>query len=227
MKRLITMMTMASISMMTLAQEPLRSGLDLTDFDTSVRPGDDFYEYACGGWMKKNPLPAAYSRYGSFDQLQENNDKRINGILAELQANTYEAGTIEQKLSDLYKLAMDSVRRNQEGISPVMPLIKKLEAAKTMQQLLDILYEQAPYSGSQFYYAGLGADEKNATQNILSVYQGGLSLGQKEYYLDNDKATADIREAFKKHIVNMFQLFGFSKSSATKKMQNTDERPRA
>ena len=179
MKRLITMMTMASISMMTLAQEPLRSGLDLTDFDTSVRPGDDFYEYACGGWMKKNPLPAAYSRYGSFDQLQENNDKRINGILAELQANTYEAGTI-----------------------------------------LDILYEQAPYSGSQFYYAGLGADEKNATQNILSVYQGGLSLGQKEYYLDNDKATADIREAFKKHIVNMFQLFGFSKSSATKKMQN-------
>ena len=220
MKRIITMMAMASITMMTIAQEPLRSGLDQTDFDTSLRPGDDFYGYACGGWMKKNPLPAAYSRYGSFDQLQENNDKRINGILAELQANTYEAGTIEQKLSDLYKLAMDSVRRNQEGVSPVMPLIKKLEAAKTKQQLLDILLERAPYSGSQFYYAGLGADDKNATQNILNIYQGGLSLGQKEYYLDNDKATANIREAFKKHIVNMFQLFGFSKSSATKKMQN-------
>ena len=220
MKRIITMMAMASITMMTIAQEPLRSGLDQTDFDTSLRPGDDFYGYACGGWMKKNPLPAAYSRYGSFDQLQENNDKRINGILAELQANTYEAGTIEQKLSDLYKLAMDSVRRNQEGVSPVMPLIKKLEAAKTKQQLFDILLERAPYSGSQFYYAGLGADDKNATQNILNIYQGGLSLGQKEYYLDNDKATANIREAFKKHIVNMFQLFGFSKSAATKKMQN-------
>jgi len=220
MKRIITMMAMASISMMTMAQEPLRSGLDQTDFDMSVRPADDFYGYACGGWMKKNPLPAAYSRYGSFDQLQENNDKRINGILAELQANTYEVGTIEQKLSDLYKLAMDSVRRNQEGVSPVMPLIKKLEAAKTKQQLLNILLERAPYSGSQFYYAGLGADDKNATQNILNIYQGGLSLGQKEYYLDNDKATANIREAFKKHIVNMFQLFGFSKSVATKKMQN-------
>lgn len=220
MKRIITMMAMASISMMTMAQEPLSSGLDQTDFDTSVRPGDDFYGYACGGWMKKNPLPAAYSRYGSFDQLQENNDKRINGILAELQANTYEVGTIEQKLSDLYKLAMDSVRRNQEGVSPVMPLIKKLEAAKTKQQLLDILLERAPYGGSQFYYAGLGADDKNATQNILNIYQGGLSLGQKEYYLDNDKATANIREAFKKHIVNMFQLFGFSKSAAAKKMQN-------
>ena len=220
MKRIITMMAMASISMMTMAQEPLSSGLDQTDFDTSVRPGDDFYGYACGGWMKKNPLPAAYSRYGSFDQLQENNDKRINGILAELQANTYEVGTIEQKLSDLYKLAMDSVRRNQEGVSPVMPLIKKLEAAKTKQQLLDILLERAPYGGSQFYYAGLGADDKNATQNILNIYQGGLSLGQKEYYLDNDKATANIREAFKNHIVSMFQLFGFSKSAATKKMQN-------
>ena len=220
MKRMITMMAMASMMMTAMAQEPLRPGLNQTDFDTSVRPGDDFYGYACGGWMKKNPLPAAYSRYGSFDQLQENNDKRINAILAELQANSYENGTIEQKLSDLYKLAMDSVRRNQEGVSPVMPLIKRLEAAKTKQQLLDILLERAPYSGSQFYYAGLGADEKNATQNILNIYQSGLSLGQKEYYLDNDKATADIREAFKKHIVNMFQFFGFSKSAATKKMQN-------
>jgi putative endopeptidase len=214
------MMAMASMTMMTMAQEPLRSGLDQTDFDTSLRPGDDFYGYACGGWVKKHPLPAAYSRYGSFDQLQENNAKRINGILAELQANTYEAGTIEQKLSDLYKLAMDSVRRNQEGVSPVMPVIKKLEAAKTKQQLLDILLERAPYGGSNFYYAGLGADDKNATENILNIYQGGLSLGQKEYYLDNDKATANIREAFKKHIVKMFQLFGFSKSAATKKMQN-------
>ena len=220
MKRIITMMAMASMTMMTMAQEPLRSGLDQTDFDTSLRPGDDFYGYACGGWVKKHPLPAAYSRYGSFDQLQENNAKRINGILAELQANTYEIGTIEQKLSDLYKLAMDSVRRNQEGVSPVMPVIKKLEAAKTKQQLLDILLERAPYGGSNFYYAGLGADDKNATENILNIYQGGLSLGQKEYYLDNDKATANIREAFKKHIVKMFQLFGFSKSAATKKMQN-------
>ena len=220
MNRFLTMMTMASISMMTMAQEPLSSGLNLTDFDTSVRPGDDFYEYACGGWMKKNPLPAAYSRFGSFDQLQLNNDKRVNAILADLQAGTYENGTVEQKLSDLYKLAMDSVRRNQEGVSPVMPLIQKLEAAKTNQQLLNIQLELAPYGETLFFSASLGADDKNATQNILNIYQSGLSMGQKEYYLDNDKATTDIREAFKKHIVNMFQLFGFSKSAATKKMQN-------
>lgn len=214
------MMAMASVSLMTMAQTPLGSGLDVTDFDASVKPGNDFYEYACGGWMKKHPLPAAYSRYGSFDKLQEDNDKRINAILSELQQNTYEQGTTEQKLSDLYKLAMDIDRRNQEGVNPVMPLIKRLEAAKSNKQLQDILLELTPYGTQEFFYAGFGADDKNATQNILNIYQSGLSLGQKEYYLDTDKATVTIREAFKLHITKMFQLFGFSKGVATKKMQN-------
>ena len=220
MKRIVTMMAMASVSLMTMAQNPLGSGLDVTDFDASVKPGNDFYEYACGGWMKKHPLPAAYSRYGSFDKLQEDNDKRINAILSELQQNTYEQGTTEQKLSDLYKLAMDIDRRNQEGVNPVMPLIKRLEAAKSNKQLQDILLELTPYGTQEFFYAGFGADDKNATENILNIYQSGLSLGQKEYYLDTDKATTDIREAFKAHIVKMFQLFGFSKGAAAKKMQN-------
>ena len=92
-------MAFCAIAMMTMAQDKLGSGLNKADFNTSVRAGDDFYEYACGGWMKSNPLPAAYSRYGSFDRLQEDNDKRINGILKELQSNTYEKGTLEQKLS--------------------------------------------------------------------------------------------------------------------------------
>ena len=220
MKRIVTMMAMASVSLMTMAQTPLGSGLDVTDFDASVKPGNDFYEYACGGWMKKHPLPAAYSRYGSFDKLQEDNDKRINAILSELQQNTYEQGTTEQKLSDLYKLAMDIDRRNKEGVSPVMPLIKRLEAAKSNKQLQAILLELTPYGTQEFFYAGFGADDKNATENILNIYQSGLSLGQKEYYLDTDKATTDIREAFKAHIVKMFQLFGFSKGAAAKKMQN-------
>ena len=178
MKRLLSMMAMASVSLVTMAQVNLGSGLHTENFDKTVRPGDDIYEYACGGWMKKNPLPAAFSRFGSFDRLAEDNNERINGILKELQEGTYKQGTIEQKLSDYYKLAMDSTRREQDGIQPVMSLIKKLEAAKTVQQLFDVQLEMAKFGDSEFYSAGMGADEKNASQNILGVNQGGLTLGQ-------------------------------------------------
>ena len=218
--KILMTMALTSMSLAASAQAELQSGINLGDLDTSVRPADDFYEYACGGWMKKNPLPAAYSRFGSFDRLGEDNNKRINDILAELLNNTYAKGTTEQKLSDLYKLAMDSVRREKDGIQPVMPLIKKLEGAKTMSQLFAIQLEMAAYGDAEFYRAGLGADEKNATQNILTVAQGGLTLGMKDYYLENDPSTTNIREEYKKHIVRMFQLFGFSKAQATKKMKN-------
>ena len=218
MKKLLTIMALATTVVTASAQ--LRSGINMNDLNKNVRPGDDFYEYACGGWMKANPLPAAYSRYGSFDRLAEDNNKRINGILKELQENTYPAGTIEQKLSDLYKLAMDSARREQDGLTPVMPLIKKLEAAKTKDQLFAIQLEMMPFGESQLFGAYIGADEKNATTNILSLMQGGLTLGQKDYYLETDEATTKIREAYKQHIVRMFQLFGFKKSMAEKKMKN-------
>ena len=202
------------------ASAQLRSGINMNDLDQSVRPADDFFEYACGGWMKANPLPAAYSRFGSFDRLAEDNNKRINGILKELQENTYEEGTVEQKLSDLYKLAMDSARREQEGLSPIMPLIKRLEAAKTKEQLFEIQLEMMPYGEQELFGAYFGADEKNATENILSISQSGLTLGQKDYYLEKDAATTKIREAYKRHIVRMFQLYGFKKGVAEKKMKN-------
>lgn len=219
-KKVFMMMIVSSMSMMAMAQEPLKSGIDLSDLNQKVQPGEDFYEYACGGWMKKNPLPAAYSRFGSFDRLAEDNNKRINGILKELLENTYPEGTVEQQLSDLYKLAMDSVRREKEGIAPAMPIIQKMEAAKTKEQLFAIQLELMPYGNMEFFHLYFGADDKNASQNILSINQGGLTLGQKDYYLENDEATIKIREAYKAHIVRMFQLFGFKKSVAEKKMKN-------
>ena len=219
-KKVMMMMMVSSMSLTTMAQAPMKSGIDLTDLNQNVKPGDDFYDYACGGWMKKNPLPAAYSRYGSFDRLAEDNNKRINGILKELQENSYPNGSVEQKLSDLYKLAMDSARREKEGLAPAMGMIQKMEAAKTVQQLFAIQLEMMPYGDSEFFGAYMGADEKNASQNILNINQGGLTLGQKDYYLETDEATTKIREAYKKHIVRMFQLFGFKKGAAEKKMKN-------
>ena len=199
---------MALTTMTVAASAQLRSGINLNDLDTSVRPADDFYEYACGGWMKANPLPAAYSRYGSFDRLGEDNNKRINGILKELLENTYPQGSVEQQLSDLYKLAMDSARREKDGVAPIMDDLKALENAKNKEQLFKVQLDMMPYGDSEIFGAYIGADEKNATENILNIYQSGLTLGQKDYYLENDEATKKIREAYKKHIVNMFQLFG-------------------
>ena len=218
MKKLFTMMALGMMT--TVASAQLQSGIKMADLDTTVRPADNFYEYACGGWMKANPLPAAYARYGSFDRLAEDNNKRINDILKELQSNTYPEGSVEQKLSDLYKLAMDSVRRDKEGVGPLMPVIRRLEAAKTKEQLFNEQLALMPYGESELFAAYIGADDKNASQNILNISQAGLTLGQKDYYLENDEATKKIREGYKQHIVRMFQLFGFKKAAAEKKMKN-------
>ncbi|MCH3924546.1 MAG: M13 family metallopeptidase [Bacteroidales bacterium] len=218
MKKLIPMMLFASVSIAAMGQAPLKSGIDLKNLNQSVKPAEDFYEFACGGWMKNNPLPGEYSRFGSFDQLAKNNTERINSILGELLKNSYTKGTTEQKLSDLYKLAMDSVRRNNEGVKPVMPIIKNFEKAKTNKDLLAMQLKYAKMGMQEFMYMGFGADQKNAKNNILTVYQGGIQLGEREYYLDNDPATKAIREAYKKHIVRMFKIFGFNEKEATKKM---------
>jgi len=215
MKKMIAMMMLAATSLGLSAQN--KAGIDPTNLDKTVNPTEDFYQFATGGWQKKHPLPAAYSRYGSFDMLSDNTNKRINTILGDLQKKTYKKGTTEQKLSDLYKLALDVDRRNSEGIQPVKPLLDEIAAAKTKQDLenIQLKYPVFKYGIAMGY--GFGADNKNSTQNILRVSQGGLTLGQKDYYLNNDEATVKIREAYREHIVKMFQHFGFSESEAQQK----------
>ena len=137
-KNIITVMALSSLSVACVDQVKQTSGIDISNLDTSVRSADDFYQFACGGWMENNPLPAAYARYGSFDVLGEENNKRINGILDELLHGEYAEGTTEKKLSDLYKLAMDSVRRNEEGVNPAMDIIQQMEQAKTKEELFQI-----------------------------------------------------------------------------------------
>ena len=211
-KTLLPTMLIASVPITGMAQS--QAGIKAENFDKSVRPADDFFTFATGGWQKRNTLPAAFSRFGSFDQLQENNNKRINTILSDLLKKRGKEGTVEKKLGDFYRLAMDSVRRNKEGVSPVRPLLDEMEEAKTLSDLRAIQLKYVVFGYGVSFDYGFDADEKNAKMNILNISQGGLTLGQKEYYLDNDKATSDIRNAYRKFIVNMFRLYGFSDGQA-------------
>ena len=220
MKKIIPIVAFCSFTLTGMAQNDLGTGLNGADIDKSVRPADDFYQFACGGWMQAHPLPAAYSRYGSFDKLGEDNVKRLNGILNELKTKEYAEGTTERKLSDLYKLATDENRRNADGVAPIMPMLNRIQAAKDVKSLVALQMEMSTYTSNEFYGIYIGADRKNSKQNIVNVMQSGLILRQKEYYLDNDSATSDIRESYKKHIVNMFKFFGFSEKASQKKMQN-------
>ena len=215
MKHLFPIMMLMVAPTMGMAQS--KSGLVEANFDKSVRPADDFYQFATGGWQKKHPLPAAYSRFGSFDQLAEDNNKRINTILGELQKKTYKKGTMEQKLSDFYKLAMDADRRNKEGIKPVKPLLDEMEAAKTKKDLEQLQLKYAAQGYGVSFGSYFAADEKNVTMNILNISQSGLTLGQKDYYLNNDAATIAIRDEYKKHIARMFNLYGFDEAQAQAK----------
>lgn len=215
MKQVIPMILMVAAPVSGMAQD--KSGLRMENLDKKVKPQDDFYMFATGGWQKLNPLPAAYSRFGSFDQLQEDNNKRINSILDELKKKTFAEGSTERKLADFYKMAMDVERRNKEGIAPVKPLLDELESSRTKSDLLALQKKYAVFGYGVPFSSYFGADEKNVTMNILNISQGGLTLGQKDYYLNNDEATVAIREAYKEHIVRMFRLFGFTEAQAVAK----------
>ena len=217
MRMIIPMMMIAAMPMGVDAQN--KSGLVMSNLDKTVKPADDFYQFATGGWQKNNPLPAAYSRFGSFDLLAENNNKQINGILTELQKKKYKTGTIEQKLSDFYKLALDVDARNKAGIAPVKPMLDEISAAQTKADLFKLQQKYADQSLGVDFDTYIGADDKNVTMNILNLSQGGLTLGQKDYYMNNDAATVAIREAYKKYIAKMFQLYGFSEAEAQQNAQ--------
>ena len=187
--------------------QPLGVGVRPENLDTTVAPNQDFYAFACGGWMKNNPLPDEYSRFGSFDQLALNNMEQVNGLITDLAAETNEHGSVAQKIGDLYNLCMDTARRNQEGVQPVLPTISEVHAISDRSQLSAALGGAMEYGLWALY---VEADAMNSSMNILNEAQAGYALGERDYYLDNDDHSRMIRKEYLKHIERMFTLFGYT-----------------
>ncbi len=196
-------------------------GIKVENMDTTVQPGADFFQYADGGWNASHPLTDEYARYGSFDKLAEDNREQLKSLIDEIVSTKHEKGTNAQKIADLYKLVMDTVSRNEKGLEPLRPYLAKVAAIKDRSEIFPLMIDMDLDGVSSGYFGyGIGADMMDSKNNIVSVGQGGLTLGEKEYYLDTDDATTAIREAYKKHVVRMFKLFGFSEEVAQKKMQD-------
>ncbi len=192
------------------------AGLDMSDMDTTVAPGEDFYLYACGGWIKNNPLKAEYSRFGSFDQLAENNREQLKTLVDSLGAQKNEPGSVAQKIADIYNMKMDSVRRNELGAQPVQADIKAIEAIKDKKELSGMVAKMRRDGVGTFFGVYVGADAKNSTMNIIDIYQSGTNMGDRDYYLDNDDNTKRIQAAYREYIQKLFLLAGFDSTRAKK-----------
>ncbi len=196
------------------------AGIRIENLDTTANPGVNFYQYACGGWMKNNPLTGEYSRFGSFDKLAENNREQVKSLIEEIAAKENENGTVAKKIADLYNMAMDSVKLNADGTTPLKPWLDKIVAINDKAELSTFIPEMKLSGMSPFFSVYVDADVMDSKQNIFSTYQGGLSLGERDYYLEDDESTTKIRDEFKKHIVKMFELFGFSNEQAQSNMED-------
>ena len=197
----------------------LNAGIDITNIDTTANPGADFYQYACGGWMTKYPLTGEYSRFGSFDKLGEDNRQQLNDLIGDIANGKHANGTIEQKIGDIYNIALDSVKLNADGYLPIVADLQKIAEIKDKSELSSIIPNLMLNGIHSYLFMFVEADMMNSSQNILQTYQGGIGMGQRDYYLDTDAHTVQIREKYKEHIVKMFELAGFSHEQAQKNMQ--------
>ena len=196
------------------------SGIDKKNMDFSVKPGTDFFEYSGGGWMKAHPLTPEYSSYGVTQELAETNRKQIRALIESFASKPQQKGSLEQKIGSLYSLAMDSVRLNREGWKPLKPVLEKVKSIRNLKEY-EIVVAQLGKQGisASMFDLGVDADIHNACMNLVSVSQGGLSMGERDYYLKDDTATVKVRNAFKKYVKSLFQMVGNDEATAEKKMQ--------
>lgn len=219
MKRQIVLLSLALACTGAFAQTPT-SGIDRNNLDTSVRPGDDFYHYAAGGWLKSHPLDAEHPENGAFIDLEELNQKRIQELILQYASQPQKQGTLGQKIGSLYNLMMDSVRLNREGWAPLKPTLARIAAIKNTReyQIVTAALDRNG-EGTMMFGIGVDADQRNAAWNLVNIGQGGLGLGTRDYYVSDDPDKKKVLEAYKTYLTHLFQLVGNDEAKAKSKMQ--------
>lgn len=218
MKRIIMASAIAALALTGCSQskDAGKPAIDLANFDNTVSPADDFYQYACGGWMEANPLTPEYARYGIFDQLDKENQDKLKVLIDELNSKPQEEGSVGDKISTLYAQGLDMDKRNADGAAPVKEQLAAINAVTDLDELSAVTARMHMETSSPFFSIYIGADEKNSTMNLLQFYQGGISMGDRDYYLLDDEASVKMRNAYRKYVNTLFTLAGYSAEEASK-----------
>ena len=180
--------------------------IDINNFDESIARNDDFYQWATGGWQKNNPLKPEYSRYGSFDVLRENNEIRINELFDEMTKVEAEFGSVEQKISDLYKMGLDEERLNAEGAEPIRQALNYILSIKDREELIAKIAQLHIDGVGAFFYSYPAADLEDSNMTILYMEQGGLGMGNRDYY--TDEKNAELKAGYRVYLEKIFTLAG-------------------
>lgn len=205
-KGLYFMISLATLAACSGGRQGGVPAIDLADLDTGVSPGDDFYLYANGGWMKANPLGAEYARYGTFDVLRENNVERLNELFASMTTMKTAEGSSDRKIVDLYKQGLDSTRLNSEGATPILGYLKDIYAAADKKALAAKIAELHVAGEDGFFGTGVDADLMDSDTQVLYMGQGGLGIGDRDYYIEADNA--DIKAGYLQFLTEIFTLAG-------------------
>ena len=191
--------------------------LSAANMDTTVKPGDDFYKFANGNWLKNHPIPAEYSRYGAFEVLEEENYTQLKEIFATASADKNAAvGSVNQKIRDFYNSGMDTLKIEKNGISPLTAELEQINAFATVADVQKMIILQHASGNYPLFYLSSSQDEKNSNQVIAMAYQGGLGLPDRDYYLGDDSRSKEIRAGYLKHMAKMFVLAGSTPEKAAK-----------
>ena len=221
MKKITMVAALAVAALAADAQAPAAAqgavhGVNKTDMDMSVRPGDDFYQYAGGGWLKANPMKPEYSSYGVFNDLAETNRKQIRELFENLSKEKHAFGSVGQKVADLYNMAMDSVRLNKEGAAPLQKDLDKVKAFSKKADFTAFIADQHLYKGNPFFGIGVDTDLKNSDLNVMWLSAGTSGLPDRDYYLNTDADSKKKQEAYRAYLSKIFQLSGYKKKEAEK-----------